>query len=73
MCNFNLENFDQILKKLSTNKIQYILKDKSQPLFHQIKFSDRSGRPLSIRANRERYKSSFLPSVMRLLQDSYKR
>ena len=73
MCNFNFENFEQILKKLSTNKIHYILKDKSHPLFHQIIFSERSGRPLSIRANRERYKSSFLPSAMRLLQDSYKR
>ena len=73
MCNFSFENFDQILKKLSTNKIQYILKDKSHPLFHQIIFSDRTGRPLSIRANRERDKSSFLPSAMRLLQDSFTR
>ena len=73
MCNFNFENFEQILKHLSINKIQYISKDKSHPLFNQIIFSDRSGRPLSIRANRERYKSSFLPSAMRLLQDSYKK
>ena len=73
MSNYNFENFDEILIKLTTNKVLSILKDKSHPLHNQIIFSERSGRPLSIKANRERYRSSFLPSATRLLQTTYTR
>jgi len=71
--NCNFESFDEIHVKLTTNKILCILKNESHPLHHQILFSERSGRPLSIRASRERYKTSFLPLAIRFLQSSYTR
>ena len=73
MSNYNFENVDEILIKLTVNKVLCILKDKSHPLHNQIIFSERSGRPLSLRANRERYRSSFLPSAIRFLQKTYTR
>ena len=71
--NFTFEDFNTIYSKLCHKKVLNILKDKSHPLNTQIIFSERSGRPLSIRSNRERYTSSFLPSAVRLLQSTFKR
>ena len=66
--NFTFEDFNSIYSRLCNKKVLAILKDESHPLNKQIIFSERSGRPLSIRSNRERYTSSFLPSAVRLLQ-----
>ena len=71
--NFTFEDFNTIYSKLCHKKVLNILKDKSHPLNTQIIFSERSGRPLSIRSNRERDTSSFLPSAVRLLQSTFKR
>ena len=67
--NFTFEDFNTIYSKLCHKKVLNILKDKSHPLNTQIIFSERSGRPLSIRSNRERYTSSFL--LYHLLSDFY--
>ena len=71
--NFTFEDFNSIYSRLCNKKVLAILKDESHPLNKQIIFSERSGRPLSIRSNRERYTSSFLPSAVRLLQSTFKR
>ena len=71
--NFTFEDFNSIYSRLCNKKVLAILKDESHPLNKQIIFSERSGRPLSIRSNRERYTSSFLPSAVRLLQSNFKR
>ena len=43
-----------------------ILKDKSHPLHSDLQFSARSSRLTYLKANRERYKSSFMPCSVKL-------
>ena len=59
------DTFSSLFKSCCHLKLLSIMKDESHPLFHQIKYSSRSGRILHLKANRERYKNSFMPSAIR--------
>ena len=48
-------------------KIISILKEKDHPLYNQVSFSHRSGKPIMIKCRLERYRKSFLPCAVRLL------
>ena len=62
------QNFDSLYNELCLKKIMSIVEDSSHPLRDQISFSVRLGRPLFMRCRRERYRSSLLPTAVRLLQ-----
>ena len=49
-------------------KLDAIMRDTSHPFVEQLSFSIRSGRILTMRCNRERYRRSFLPTAVRLAQ-----
>lgn len=57
--------FDNLLINECKKKLQKILKDTTHPIFQDIEFSPRSGRLLHLRAQRERFKNSFLPLAIR--------
>ena len=48
-------------------KVICVSKEEKHPLFSQIKYSCRSGRPLTIKCKSERYRKSFMPSAVKLL------
>ena len=58
--------FESLLENECKIKLKNILKDNTHPIYHEIQFSTRSGRLLHLRAQRERYKNSFLPMSIRL-------
>ena len=62
--------FDNLLEQLSLKKIENIEKDCHHPLFHKIKRSSRTNRPVLVKCKTERHKSSFLPLAVRLLPNS---
>ena len=63
---------DVLLNLALFNKIKRIITDETHPLNKSITHSERSGRVHVIKANRERYKNSFLPSAVKLYYDSTK-
>ena len=70
VCLFNFESFTSIYNELCFRKITNILQDPTHPLYGQIIFSERSGRPLSLPCKRNRYLLSFMPSAVRILQSN---
>ena len=65
-----LTTTDFLLNLALLNKIKRIIEDKTHPLNNTITHSERSGRVHTIKANRERYRNSFLPSAVKLYYDS---
>ena len=63
----NICDFDSLYHVNCQKKILSIIKDQSHPLSGEILFSSRSGRPLTIKSNKNRYKNSFLPHALKLL------
>ena len=61
--------FDQLHKALCFKKINSI-ENTDHPLAHNIKRSVRSNRPLFLKSNTERYRKSFLPYAITLLDFS---
>ena len=59
--------FEILHRTISLKKIQTICSDPKHPLAPQIRLSSRRNRPLFLRTNTERYRSSFLPSAIKLL------
>ena len=63
-----LLNLDEPFEKVSIRMIERIVGDKSHPLEKQKGASMmRNGRYVYLRTNRERYRSSFLPTAIKLL------
>ena len=52
---------DDLFTHACIKKIKTILDDNSHPLHTDLQFSARSGRPIYLKTNRQRYKNSFLP------------
>ena len=66
----NFLQINELFEKISLRKINYILKDLSHPFQIQLKESRlRKGRFLQIKTNRERYKKSFLPNAIKVLNE----
>ena len=61
--------FHQIFRDLSVKKLKRILKEPSHHFFNKIIFSKFSGRFVIVKANRERYRNSFLPYSIRQLYE----
>ena len=61
----NLCDFDSLYHVNCQRKILSILKDQSHPLSGEILFSSRSGRPLAIKCNKNRYTHFFLPHALK--------
>ena len=56
---------DHFIDYLSHKKILKIEKDPTHPLYKQLKYSERSGRLIHLKCNRERYLNSFMPLAIR--------
>ena len=56
---------DHFVDYLSHKKILKIEKDPTHPLYNQLKYSERSGRLIHLKCNRERYLNSFMPLAIR--------
>ena len=67
------DSFVEIFEKFALRKIESILKDSNHPFFQSISFSRRSNRIILMKANRERYRNSFLPYAVRLYSKNFKR
>ena len=65
--------FMDIFEKCCLRKIEAIMKDEYHPLLNFITFSKRSNRIILIKANRERFRNSFLPYAVRLYSKNFKR
>ena len=63
----------EIFEKCCLRKIESIMKDNNHPLMQFITFSKRSNRIILIKANRERFRKSFLPYAVRLYSKNFKR
>ena len=68
-----LPSFEELLLKAVSKKATLLQKDSNHPLHTEYVVSDRSGRYLSKKSNTERYKNTFIPTSIRLLQSEYKR
>ena len=67
ICGNKFNSFGVCLNNLCIKKIKLIIQDSTHPLNNTVTISERSGRPISCKCNRERYKNSFIPSAIRLL------
>ena len=63
----------EIFEKCCLRKIESIMKENNHPLMQFITFSKRSNRIILIKANRERFRNSFLPYAVRLYSKNFKR
>ena len=63
-----LPSFTKLLESSIARKASKIIKDKSHPLNSEYVTSERSGRLLSKAARTERFKNSFVPHSIRVLQ-----
>ena len=59
------DTFDTLGISLSSKKLVSIVKDKSNPINFQIKFSEKSGRILHPKSRTVRYLNSFVPLAIR--------
>ena len=66
------ESFVEFFEKITSRKIESILKDSKHPFFSSISFSTRSNRIILMKTNRERYRNSFLPCAVRLHSKIFK-
>lgn len=62
-------DFYQIFKDSSIKKLKRILKEPTHHFFNKVIFSNFSGRFIIVKANRERYRNSFLPYSVRQLYE----
>ena len=67
------DSFIEIFEKICNKKFNRILNDPTHPFYSQINRGERSGRVLFLRMKTERYRSSFLPTAIKLHSETERR
>ena len=73
ICTHTFDRTNVLYDDLRLGKVLAIVIDERHPLLRCLQFSTRSGRPLSCACNRDRYRLSFVPSAIRILQKNTSR
>ena len=72
LTHFHFPYTDEIFTNAGIKKLKTILEDNSHTLHANLQLSDRSGRLIYLKTNRERYKNSFMPLSVKLFTQQNK-